>query len=348
MLGQTVSATAQVFILGIPARLAAVWFGPNEVSTATAIGVFGNQIGCALGFLIPPEIVPDVEDFDVITHRMRIMLYTTAGYTTFLLILTIIIYKKEPPIPPSQAQVLQVQAAANENYISSLKRLVSNWGFLLLTVTYGINTGSYYAIGTLLNPIVLYYFPGETTNAGRIGLTLVVAGVGGSILAGIWLDRTKLYKSTTVFIYLLSCIGMVVFTFTLRLDTIWLAFLCAGILGFFMTGYLPVGFEFAAEITYPESEGTSSGFLNASAQAFGIALTLGMGSVLNKYGPLPANIIVSVVLLVGTVLTGIIPSHLRRQAASKQAIKRDEKELEFEVNSSEKLPLKNGSNEHAL
>lgn len=35
---------------------------------------------------------------------------------------------------------------------------------------------------------------------------------------------------------------------------------------FFMTGYLPVGFEFAAEITYPESEGTSSGLLNASAQ----------------------------------------------------------------------------------
>ena len=33
-----------------------------------------------------------------------------------------------------------------------------------------------------------------------------------------------------------------------------------------MTGYLPVGFEFAAEITYPESEGTSSGLLNASAQ----------------------------------------------------------------------------------
>ena len=33
-----------------------------------------------------------------------------------------------------------------------------------------------------------------------------------------------------------------------------------------MTGYLPVGFEFAAELTYPESEGTSSGLLNASAQ----------------------------------------------------------------------------------
>jgi hypothetical protein len=33
-----------------------------------------------------------------------------------------------------------------------------------------------------------------------------------------------------------------------------------------MTGYLPVGFEFGAEVTFPESEGTSSGLLNASAQ----------------------------------------------------------------------------------
>ena len=40
-----------------------------------------------------------------------------------------------------------------------------------------------------------------------------------------------------------------------------------------MTGYLPVGFEFAAEITYPESEGTSSGLLNASAQVSNYGVT---------------------------------------------------------------------------
>lgn len=41
---------------------------------------------------------------------------------------------------------------------------------------------------------------------------------------------------------------------------------CALHYRFFMTGYLPLGFEFAAELTYPESEGTSSGLLNVSAQ----------------------------------------------------------------------------------
>ena len=30
--------------------------------------------------------------------------------------------------------------------------------------------------------------------AGWIGLTLVIAGLFGSVIAGIWLDRTKLFK----------------------------------------------------------------------------------------------------------------------------------------------------------
>lgn len=39
-----------------------------------------------------------------------------------------------------------------------------------------------------------------------------------------------------------------------------------------MTGYLPLGFEFAVELTYPESEGTSSGLLNCAAQVRCIAV----------------------------------------------------------------------------
>jgi hypothetical protein len=42
--GQTLVAVSQVFILSVPARLAAVWFGPSEVSSACSIGVFGNQV----------------------------------------------------------------------------------------------------------------------------------------------------------------------------------------------------------------------------------------------------------------------------------------------------------------
>lgn len=71
-----------------------------------------------------------------------------------------------------------------------------------------------------------------------------------------------------------------------------------------MTGYLPVGFEFAAELTFPESEGTSSGLLNASAQIFGIILTLGMRAMMNRFNTLSANITITAILLLGTIMTG--------------------------------------------
>lgn len=45
-LGQFCCSCAQVFILGMPSRIASVWFGSEEVSTACSIGVFGNQVGC--------------------------------------------------------------------------------------------------------------------------------------------------------------------------------------------------------------------------------------------------------------------------------------------------------------
>lgn len=49
---QLVCSVAQVFILGLPSRIASVWFGPREVSTACATAVLGNQVSvhaCAPG-----------------------------------------------------------------------------------------------------------------------------------------------------------------------------------------------------------------------------------------------------------------------------------------------------------
>jgi MFS transporter, FLVCR family, feline leukemia virus subgroup C receptor-related protein len=84
---------------------------------------------------------------------------------------------------------------------------------------------------------------------------------------------------------------------------------------FFMTGYLPVGFEFAAELTYPEPEGTSSGLLNASAQIFGIVFTVLGGWLLTDYGDLVCNGTLTLALSIGAIVTMFIRPELRRQRA---------------------------------
>lgn len=98
----------------------------------------------------------------------------------------------------------------------------------------GLNVGCFYAVSTLLNRMIIEHYPvsltwiltqlamscsyshtyskedielfppkisqifispkGEEVNAGRIGLTIVIAGMVGSLICGIWLDKTKTYK----------------------------------------------------------------------------------------------------------------------------------------------------------
>ncbi|XP_072298164.1 choline/ethanolamine transporter flvcr2b isoform X1 [Eucyclogobius newberryi] len=318
--GQFVCSVATVFILGIPSYIASVWFGDEEVSTACCIGVLGNQLGIAIGFLVPPILVPNVEDKTELAYYISIMFYITAGVATLLFVLVIFVFQERPKLPPTQAQAVARSIPPEEySYTASILRLLRNKPFILLIITYGLNVGCFYAVGTLLNRMIIEHYPGEEVNAGRIGLTIVIAGMVGSLICGVWLDRTKTYKQTTLAVYFMSLVGMIVYAATLNLGHLWVVFVTAGALGFFMTGYLPLGFEFAVELTYPECEGTSSGLLNCSAQVFGIIFTISQGKIIDTYGTLAGNIFLCVFLLIGTVMTGFIKSDLRRQNANRTA-----------------------------
>ncbi|KAM5290702.1 choline/ethanolamine transporter FLVCR2-like [Glossophaga mutica] len=319
ILGQVICSVAQVFILGMPSRIASVWFGPNEVSKACSIVVFGNQLGIAIGFFVPPILVPNIEDKDKLAYHIHLMFCLIGGFATLLFILVVIIFKEKPKYPPSRAQSLSYALASPDaSYLSSIAWLFKNLNFILLVITYGLNAGAFYALSTLLNRMVILHYPGEELNAGRISLTIIIAGMLGAVISGIWLDRSKTYKETVLVVYIITLVGMVVYTMTLNLGHLWVVFITAGTMGFFMTGYLPLGFEFAVELTYPESEGMSSGLLNMSAQVFGIIFTISQGQIISNYGTIHGNIFLCVFLTLGTTLTAFTKADLQRQRANKE------------------------------
>ncbi|XP_044870611.1 feline leukemia virus subgroup C receptor-related protein 2 isoform X5 [Mauremys mutica] len=275
------------------------------------------ELGIAVGFVLPPILVPNLEDTEQLAYHISIMFFITAAVATVLFILVIIVFREKPLFPPSRAQALiQLKPPEEYSYVQSILRLLRNTNFVLLIVAYGLNTGCFYALSTLLNRMVIQHYPGEEVNAGRIGLTIVVSGMAGALLSGIWLDKTKTYKKTTLVVYIMSLGGLVAYTFTLSLGHLWVVFVTAGVLGFFMTGYLPLGFEFAAELTYPESEGTSSGLLNVSAQVFGIIFTIAQGKIIDRFGTQAGNLFLCSFLLLGTFITVFIKADLRRQQAN--------------------------------
>ncbi|CRK92699.1 CLUMA_CG006341, isoform A [Clunio marinus] len=316
-IGQSIVAVSQVFILSLPAKLAAVWFGPNQVSSACSIGVFGNQLGIAVGFLIPPMLVKNHDDLNLIGRDLLFMFYCVAGFTTILALMIVCFFKRAPPTPPSASAAIAEQPKPNQSspFLHSVKNLILNINYTMLLVSYGMNVGVFYAISTLLNQIVLFHYPGAEEDAGQIGLCIVVAGMMGSVCCGVILDKTHRFKETTLGVYICTMIGMVIYTFTLNTGYISIVYLTSALLGFFMTGYLPVGFEFAAELTYPEPEGTSSGLLNAGAQVFGITFTILYSEILKGFGDITANLVMVACLIVGSIVTSLIKSDLRRQNA---------------------------------
>nr|CAD7194227.1 unnamed protein product [Timema douglasi] len=317
--GQAVVATSQVFILSVPPRLAAVWFPADKVSSACSIGVFGNQLGIAVGFLLSPLMVKNHPELKDIGSDLAVMYYGMAGITTLCFFLVLLFFREGPPTSPSATQDLKMSSIETPTFGQSLKKLFGNVNYLFLIASYGINVGVFFALSTLLNQIILMYFPGGEEFAGSVGLDIIVSGMVGSVVSGFILDKTHKFKETALAVYCMSLVGMVVFTFTVDMGSKIIVYFTSGLLGFFMTGYLPVGFEFAAELTYPEPETTSAGILSASTQVFGVIFTSAYSWLLGQYGPRWANAVLSCTLVAGAAMTAAIKADLRRQGACAQA-----------------------------
>ncbi|VUZ38873.1 unnamed protein product, partial [Hymenolepis diminuta] len=210
--------------------------------------------------------------------------------------------------------------------------------FVLLNICYGVNTAVYYEIGTLLNAIVAEYFPNEQVAIGWIGFSMVIAGLVGSIVAGVVLKRTGLYRLVVIIFYMLSVISWGAFMGSLYSPHIAVVFIAMILLGFFQSGMLPLGFEYAAEITYPVDEGITSGILNTSAHIFGIILTHVATAMDDRFGSLPTNIFILVCMLAAAVPSCFMKDDLKRQRAQKMV------QIEFSLNSAEEEEVVNATN----
>ncbi|XP_023014600.1 uncharacterized MFS-type transporter C09D4.1 isoform X4 [Leptinotarsa decemlineata] len=320
--GQTILAVSQVLIACLPPKLAALWFDASEVSIACSLGVFGSQLGVALGYIIPPLIVNNhnsIEDIEAGLHNMCWLLTLSMASITIAVVLY---FPNRPPLPPSVAQAELWQSEekfSSKTFFSSLKVIFVNRSFIILMVGYGVNIGVYSGVSTILNQFVLNYFEDAHEDVGMIGFVMVATGLVGAILFGILLDKTHKYMTITMVIYISSVLSMVAFTYALECRSKLMTYLSCSLVGLFTTAYMPVGFEFAMELTFPSEESTTTGLLMAMTQIFGVICTLMLGFLNSKLGCFWALASQIVLLTIGALITGFVPNDvLLRQEALRQ------------------------------
>ncbi|KAK4879447.1 hypothetical protein RN001_007593 [Aquatica leii] len=300
IVGQIVLSIPQACLLNLPPKLAANWFGPDEVSMACSVGLTGIQLGAAFGFLLPPVLIKkETVDNDLFVTGLGL-----AVICTITLFLIVPFFSNKPSVPPSYAAMKQDLTV---NYIHSIKQILKNIPLILAVLGAGINVAVFCVFQALLNQIILYNYPDGSEDAGLIGVLMVVMGLFGSVIAGIILDKFKIYRAFILILDTSIVLTFIVFSFTLKMNIIFPYVL------FLILAKWSVSYQIAIETSYPEPEAAVVGLINGVGQSLGIAFTYAYSYIFYQFNDFWANIFLSSTCFVSLFFIAFSKFELKRQ-----------------------------------
>lgn len=229
----------------------------------------------------------------------------------FVLALTIIFIREKPATPPSAS----AKAETSDKIFQEVKKVLNDRNGVLLTIVFGLLLGIMNTYGTLVGIIANEY--GFGTNAASLfGATFIFGGLVGSGVFGGIVETKKNYKSMLSLIGLLSTLLPIIMLFAFISGQVWFVALAAFLVGFALIPILPVGIDFAVELTYPVGEPISSGVVMSAGQFSGIVFTV-VGSLLiskmpGNSGSIAAQCVLIFFALVAAIISTRIQENLRR------------------------------------
>jgi MFS family permease len=149
----------------------------------------------------------------------------------------------------------------------------------------------------------------STNAAGALGAVMLVAGVIGAVVLSAISDRQGRRVRFLVLAVLLAIPGLLGVAFA---TSAWLLYVSGFALGFFLVAILPIGMQYAAEITYPTPEGTSNGIIQLFGQA-SVVFVYVMSALKTAHGSYVVSLLLAAALL---VLSAFALSRLRDPSAA--------------------------------
>lgn len=293
LVSQVGIAVGQPFILNAIAKISGRWFPVRERATATGLGSLAMYAGIFAGLALTPILVVR---WDLPTTLRIYGVAAVAGALAFL-----VFSRERPPHPVGPEERSLV--------LDGVRSMLRNRGFLILMVLFFIGLGAFNAVTTWVEDIVRPrgFSIGQ---AGLAGGMMVVGGIVGALIIPALSDRLRRRVPFILLALAGSIPGLVGVTYATSYG---LLLASSFVLGAFLLSSGPLGFQYAAEITHPAPEGTSSGLLLLAGQVSGIAFIVGMDAF---RAPTTGAMTSSLLVLVGLLaLAFLLATRLREPGA---------------------------------
>jgi MFS family permease len=242
-------AVSQPFMMNAWTKVAARWFPIQERATAVGLAAVGNFLGTGIGLALTPMLIAR---FPIPT-----VLLIYGGVATISTALFIGLAREAPPTPPCPPE-LEERALM----LDGLRSLLKSSPFWILMAVYLIANSVFNGLSTWIESIVRPrgFSPEQ---AGLLGGLLLLGAIAGAFVLPTLSDKNRKRKPYL----LLGVLGSIPWLVGIILGQAYgVLLISAFAFGFLLVGIAPIGYQYAAELTYPVPEGTSNGMLTLAGQ----------------------------------------------------------------------------------
>lgn len=242
-------AAAQPFLLNSWTTVPAKWFPVDTRATMVGLITLANLIGVALGMALTPILI------ETMTISKIQMIF--GGIAAFSAILFLIFAREKPETPPC-APGQETRALM----LDGLKHALTVRPFWFYLVASFIGLGLFNGISTWIESIIRPrgFSPAD---AGTLGALMIVGGLVGAVVLPALSDKQQKRQRFLMIAFIGAIPGLIGLTFATSALVLNLSVI---VMGFFLVSALPIGMQYAAEITHPTPEGTSNGLIQLAGQ----------------------------------------------------------------------------------
>lgn len=273
-------AAAQPFIINAVTAVSVRWFPIHERGTAAGLSALAQYLGIIVAMGVTPLLVvtsPAAENYG---SGIEGMLLVYGIISVVVSIAAFFLIKEHPPTPPARDKYIHT------NFFEGFRHIFGRKDMVISLILFFIGLGIFNAVSSMVDSITGAL--GVSDSTGLIGVLMIVGGIIGALILPALSDKYRKRKA-----FLVICMGGMVpamaglaFADVLFSNpgTVYvLALISSFILGFFVMSAGPIGFQYAAEVSYPAPESSSQGFLLLSGQISGIVLVALMSIQDNRF-----------------------------------------------------------------